>query len=202
MRILFTFSLLFLLIGCATRNIHPSLEEPTESLNPSFLNIRAGTRLRVVTPILKSGGYVVTSLTPLSPGDFRNLKAGDDYVGYENDYYLAKKRSVGVHIEFQSAEVVKNQSTSSQSRPSLELFKLPSKTHYIRLVYLVRVSRADHNMAIVAADNPEALDATTRRIQADPDQPCQQGPHLYCSWVPAGIGIQVENPQDIGGRKQ
>jgi hypothetical protein len=202
MRFLFALGLLVVLTGCAERNMHVPVTVPAELLNPSFLNMQAGMRLRVVTPILKSGGYVVESLTPLSPGDFSNLRAGADYIGYESDHYAITKHGAGVRIDFLSGEIVKEGKPVRQLSPTLDLFKFPPEIRYVRLVYLVRVSRADHNMAIVGADNLKTLELVTGDVQADLAGACQQMPHSYCSWVPTGIGIQVENPGNIGGRKQ
>lgn len=177
MRLLFALVSLLIFSGCTSHNIHASGPETIETLNPSFLDIQAGMRLRVITPILKSGGYVAKTLTEVTPGDPTRLRIGDDYIGYANDYYLAKPRGAGVRIEFQSAETVKQGKTAPQLHPVLELFRLPAQMRYVRLVYLVRASRADHNTAIVAADAKASLVAATNQVQADPDAGCQHALH-------------------------
>lgn len=134
------------------------------------------------------------TLTEITPGDPHNLRIGDEYIGYANDYYLAKPHGSGVRIEFKSAETVKQGKVAAQPHPMLELFRLPPQMRYVRLVYLVRVSRMDHNTVILAGDTKASVVATTNQLQADPDAGCQHTLHTYCSWVPEGIGIQPENP--------
>src|SRR5579872_5417387 len=148
MRVVLLVLSLLTLGGCAAHR--PLVIQDKETLNPSFLEIQAGTRLRVITPVLKSGGYVAQTLTEITPGDPTNLRVGDDYIGYADDYYLAKKRGSGIRIEFQSADTVKQGKTVPQNHPTLGLFRLPSQMRFVRLVYIARVSSADHNMAIVA----------------------------------------------------
>jgi hypothetical protein len=201
MRLLFALVWLLVLSGCTSHNIHAPAAETPETLNPSFLDIQGGMRLRVVTPILKSGGYVAKTLTEVTAGDPTNLRIGDDYVGYANDYYLAKPHGAGVRIAFQSAETVKQGKSAPQLHPALELFRLPLQMRYVRLVYLVRASRADHNTAIVAGDTKASLVAATHQVQTDPDTGCQRALHTYCSWVPAGVGIQPENSKKADTRQ-
>jgi hypothetical protein len=56
---------------------------------------------------------------------------------------------------------VKDGKTTRQPRPLVALFNLPVQMGYVRLIYLVRVSDADHNMAIVGAEDPETLASLT-----------------------------------------
>src|SRR6185312_10717577 len=194
MRLIFILGWLLALSGCATHNVHPPAAQTRETLNPSFLDIQAGARLRVITPILKSGGYRAKTLTEITPGDPHNLRVGDEYIGYANDYYRAKPHGSGVRIEFQSAETVKQGKTAPQRHPMLELFRLPPQMRYVRLVYLARVSRTDHNTVILAGDTKASVVAATNQLQTGPDLGCQSSPHTYCAWVPDGVGIQPESP--------
>lgn len=186
------FSLL-VLTGCALHHAPTSPAQKTEPPNPGFLDIQTGSRLRVIIPVLKSGGYVVHTLESTHQGTSIDLHTADDYIGYENDYYWARRKGVGVRIEFQSAEIVKNGSSSPQSHPTLQLFRLPSRMIYVRLVYLIRESATDHNAAIVGADAPDALNSITHSVQSE--GVCQTDLHTYCSWVPVGVGIQPEKPK-------
>jgi hypothetical protein len=167
MRSALSLTLLLLLCGCAARRV-PVSQDEAEALNPSFLEIQPGTRLRVITPVLKSGGYVAKTLTEITPGDPFNLRVGNDYIGYADDYYLAKPHGVGVRIEFQSADIVKEGKSTPQSQPTLNLFRFSLQMRFIRLVYLVRVSGADHNTAIVAGQTQADVESATSRLQSDP----------------------------------
>jgi hypothetical protein len=62
------------------------------------------------------------------------------------------------------------------------------------LIYLIRVSAADHNMAIAAAASIEDLEELTQRIRDNPAS-CENGGKTYCSWVPAGIAVRPETRQ-------
>jgi len=46
-----------------------------------------------------------------------------------------------------------------------------SKAAHIRLLYLRRLSQADHNLAVVAADRMDILESATKQIRGDPNWP-------------------------------
>jgi len=123
-------------------------------------------------------------------------------VGYENDYYSVVKSGSGVHVEFRAAEAVKDGKTSRQPRPLVALFSLPVQMGYVRLIYLVRVSDADHNMAIVGAEDPETLASLTRLVQTNPEEGCRREMHSDCWWVPAGIAVRPEERTIVNGKKE
>ncbi len=152
----------------------------------------------VVTPILKSGGY------ELPPHQFSgtngNLKAGTDFLGYENDYYTVRGHDDRVRIEFRSAELMKDGKGERQAHPRAALFDLPQNIHYIRLMRLLRVSQADHNMAILGADDPKSLADLTNDVEDHPDTGCREGPRTYCFWVPQGIAVRAEKRETVEGR--
>jgi hypothetical protein len=153
----------------------------------------------VVVPILKSGGYRLPSLQ-LNGQNAGSLKVGPDFVGYENDYYAVVKNGGGVRTEFRFAEVVKDGNTTPQSLPLVSLFNLPANMRYVRLIFLVRVSNADHDMAIAAAADPKALAAITRRVQANPDAGCASGVDSFCAWVPPGIAVRPQKRAIADGK--
>ena len=201
MRYLCTLALVLMLASCASREVHVPLQTQTNSIDQSFLDLQGGWRVRVVTPILKSGGYRLQSLESggRNLGDFR---VGPDFVGYENDYYSVVKSGSGVHVEFRAAEAVKDGKTSRQPRPLVALFSLPVQMGYVRLIYLVRVSDADHNMAIVGAEDPETLASLTRLVQTNPEEGCRREMHSDCWWVPAGIAVRPEERTIVNGKKE
>ena len=171
---------LALLTGCASRTARMAAT-PTGSANNDYLDIQAGWRLTAVTPILKSGGYVLkTPDKPTSSNGF-TLSAGTDFVGYEVAHYDVKGQRGGrVRVEFNSAEVTKEGKTQRQQQSIAPLFQVAREAIYLRLIYLIRISQADHNMAVVAARKIEALDALTRQIQTNPAEGCKVDRHSSC----------------------
>ena len=75
-------------------------------------------------------------------------------------------------------------------------FALPLKAQHIRLIYLVRSSQSDHNMAITASKSLEALNGFTNRLKGSPDV-CKLDGEVFCSWVPAGIAVRPEAPSSM-----
>ena len=205
MRPLLIFGFLLVQFGCAAHSIHPPpVPSPPEStaLESGFLDLQAGWRVLVVTPILKSGGYRLQPAQASSNGNFSNLQAGSDFVGYENAYYAVTKNGIGIRVEFRSAEAVRDGKTIPETHPLVEIFNAPSNIRYLRLIYLLRVSQSDHNMALVGADEPGMLSQMTQLVQARPDDACRQELHSYCSWVAPGIAVRPEEQKIISGKKQ
>jgi hypothetical protein len=184
-----------LLAACTRHTVQTPVAPPVLADAAAYIDLQPGWRLRVITPLTRSGAYVVRS-TPrdkaTADGLSFTLSAERDFVGYETAYYEVEPRGhKGVRIEFVSAANTKNGVTIAQPQPQLLLFQLPKHAIYVRLVYLARVSRADHDMAIVASTNRDLLDSFTHRVQADPHA-CVNAEHEFCSWVPPGIAVRPE----------
>jgi hypothetical protein len=145
----------------------------------------------VVTPILRSGGYQLQDSPEYQDSGAFTIEAGDDFVGYELSYYAVRRNADGVRVEFDSAEEIRGDAKVSKDNPILCLFQIPTSAKHIRLIYLVRVSAADHNMAIAAAERTDKLDELTQRVRDNPAS-CETHEGTYCSWVPAGIAVRPE----------
>lgn len=186
-------ALVCLLIGCAARAPRPP-GAPANPVAPNFIDLQPGWRLRVVTPILKSGGYVLKLGSQSAGGSDLTLKAGDDFLGYEVAYYAVKSHGV----DFVAAETIRNGQAAPQTQPVARLFQLPHGMRHVRLIYLVRVSHADHDMAVAAAKDMAGLNALTERVEADPAGGCQSAQNAYCAWIPAGIAVvpQLQRKKD------
>ena len=157
--------------------------------------MQAGWRIRVVTPVLKSGKYVADLKELPSSGGAIELSAGDDFIGYETAYYrIIRADRSGVSVEFVSAAVTIQGKESRKAGPMVQLFKLPASARHVRLVFLTRVSQADHNQAILAAGKPDELDRLTELVQSDPVANCKINAVTYCEWVPQGIAVRAEEP--------
>ncbi len=185
------------LAGCSARTVQP----PVTAAHPSraYIDLQPGWRLRVVTPLLRSGGYRLQSLQQSSSGNTIALSTQDDFMGYERAYYVVKPHSGGVRVEFSSAETVEGDQRSPRQRPVEPLFQISRSARHVRLLYLRRVSDVDHEMAVVAAARREELDELTLRVQEDPATSCRRGRRVDCAWIPAGISVQPEMVATGGG---
>jgi hypothetical protein len=188
--ILLTLALLTL-PACASRTTHlpTSPAAPAVAAGPPyFIDLQPGWRLHVVTPILKSGGY--RPKLEGEPGS-TTLSLGTDFLGYEVAWYAVTSR----RIVFTAAEVhtqVHNKDTvAPAAQPRVLLFRLPGDTRNVRLIYLLRVSAADHDMAVVAAHKKHALEPLTAQVRANPDN-CRSGRGTFCAWIPDGIAVTPE----------
>lgn len=199
-RLIIYIGVLTLLTGCASRTVRIAAT-PAVSANNDYLDIQAGWRLTAVTPILKSGGYVLKTPDKLTSGSNGfTLSAGTDFEGYEVAHYEVKAQSGGrVRVEFNSAEVTKEGKTLPQPQSIAPLFQMARRATYLRLIYLIRISQADHNMAVVAARNIDALDAMTRQVQTNPAEGCKVDQRASCAWVPDGIAVRAEVLKTVDG---
>ena len=162
------------------------------------MDLQPGWRIRVVTPIHRPGSFEGQTAQTEYSGHTITVNGGDDFLGYELAYYAVTARpSDGLVVSFVQAERIIGGATRKEASPQVRLFALPQDYGYIRLVFLTRLSQADHNEAIVAASNVTDLEDLTEKIQANPDMNCKPESQSTCSWVPAGISVQPErrNPQ-------
>jgi len=179
------------LVGCARRVRAP---EPMKMLDRSYADLQPGWRIRVVTPILKSGKYKPDFKENAVVGGGVELAAGDDFVGYETSFYSVTVRTgAGVAITFASSESTIKGKSSPQPQPLVRLFDFPASARYVRLLFLTRVSRADHNQAILAAATLADLTLLTQQVEADPAANCRSEGDNHCEWVPEGIAVRVEH---------
>jgi hypothetical protein len=190
--------LVFALMGCAVRR-GPSRDVLNAAVARGFIDLQPGWRIKAYTPILKSGGYLPALVDEGQSGGSVRLSTPADLVGYETSYYSVKRREdqganeQGVKVAVTSVLLTKDGKATRRQQPALQLFDLPETARFVRLLYVVRVSGADHDMAIVAAATPGALDELTRAIGSNPAESCVVGGLGYCKWVPKGIGVQIES---------
>ena len=196
-RLILYVGVLSLLTGRASRTARMAAI-PAGSANNDYLDIQNGWRLTVVTPILKSGGYVLK--TPDKPPINGFTLAGTDFVGYEVAHYDVKGQRGGrVRVEFNSAEVTKEGKTQPQPQSIAPLFQVARRANYLRLIYLIRISQADHNMAVIAARKIDALNSLTRQVQTNPADGCKVDQGASCVWIPEGIAVRAEVLKTVDG---
>src|SRR5271157_1207634 len=137
------------LVGCA---MHVPHAQPPPVADRSYVDLQPGWRIRTVTPILKSGKYKPELKETAVVGGAMELSAGDDFIGYETSYYAVMSgQDSGVTIALVSAESTVNGKTSRKPQPLVRLFDFSVDARYVRIIFLTRVSPADHNQAILAA---------------------------------------------------
>ena len=166
----------------------------------SFLDLKPGYRLRVITPITKSGRFTVSTSSeavPAKQGEPIVLKASEDFLGYETAYYDVVAAQAGIRIQFTSATRSIAGTESPRSTPIAQLFNIPRGLPNVRLVYLTRQSNSDHDMAVLAADSILRLGALTDHVRQNPAA-CGASRKQHCSWVPAGIAVRPEFRSKLG----
>lgn len=176
--------------ACSHRTVAVPAASNAAVPDNSYIDLQPGWTLRIVVPLLKSGGTYPADSVVRTNGNTLTIRSGD-LIGYEASIYSVEGKGKGVQIDFASAEVTRaGKTTAEPSAPALP-FQLPRRARHIRLIYLVRISQADHNMAIVAANRLEALNAFTARFKADP-KICTVTHEIACYWIPAGVAVRPE----------
>lgn len=176
--------------GC--RKTVPSAATPPGPTR-SWLDLTAGWRLRTIGPVMAGNPQapLFTSDPATLTGQSLNitLKASPDLLGFETFYYLLENTRQG-ELSLRLTSAVQTIDGKEQPHPAPQpALRIPPGTRFARLLYLLRASSTDHNMALLTAANPEALARLTTLIQADPTQ-CQTA----CQWVPPRVALRAEKP--------
>lgn len=189
-----------LLTGCVPRApVQPAAPSPNFG-ERGYVDLKAGWRLRVVVPILRSGGYIVP-MTSRVEGNTVSVSTGKDFIGYETEYYAVRPRGkTGVSLHFSEAEAVEEGKASRRTQPMIQLFSLPPDVKFVRLVYLIRVSKADHDMVLLAASHESTLNRLTAEISANDSAACKSSAEAACVRVPPGIAVVPEQRRLVDGR--
>src|SRR5215469_3414618 len=176
--------------GCAVRTSRaPDPALPAQPVTSDFVELHAGNRVVVVIPILRSGGYILPSLRTQAMVGGGRVEAGPDFLGYEEDFYTVKRASNGVRVRFSHGVVFRNGKVQQVHAPRVAVFEHTENSH-IRLVFLRRVSEADHDMAIVSSGDLPNLNEVTREVTAGAE--CRSSGVGSCAWVPNGIAVRPE----------
>ncbi len=184
---------LLILAACllpACRKAVP-LADPASLPVRSWLDLAPGWRLRTIGPIMAGGSesplFSSEPATLSDSGLTITLKASKDLLGFETIYYsIEASRSGELSLRLVSAI----QSIEGKDQPHLAskaAFALVPGTRFVRLLYLLRASVTDHNMAILAASSTAELADLTAKVQADPSE-CRGN----CQWVPPRVALRAE----------
>jgi len=195
--IFLTILLLTMTVACRRHTVSVP-KTPADDAARVYIDLAAGWRLRVVTPLLRSGAYGLHADPEKPHGNEIVVQTGDQFLGYETAYYQVVPNGKGVQIVFQSAEVMANGKQVPEEKPRVALFSIPRRYKYIRLVYLKRASESDHDMALVAAKRVSELAKMTKQVLANPSSGCSSDSNALCNWIPGGIAVRPEKPASEG----
>ena len=190
----------FLMLGGCATHCPPPPAPPLPAgmqATPNFVDLQAGWRLRVITPILKGGGYKVAAAEESAAGNSVTVKTTPDFAGFETAYYAVRPAG----IRFESATLHRDGEVSPQATPAAPLFAMPRGMRFQRLVYVTRVSKADHDMAAIGARDLADLAALTAAVLENPAGGCVSVKRRYCEWVPAGIAVRPEKRKEEGSEE-
>ncbi len=168
---------------------------PTAAVPPaptrSWLDLAPGWRLRTVGPVMAGNpdAPAFTSEPATLNGQSLNitLKASPNLLGFETFYYSLEATRQG-ELSLRLTSAVQTIDGKEQPHPAPQpTLRIPPGARFARLLYLLRASSTDHNMAILAAATIADLTRLTMAIQADPTQ-CRD----FCQWVPPRVALRAE----------
>ena len=171
---------------------HPvSKPAATIAKEQSYLDLKRGDRLRVVLPLRKAQDAGAEWSNVEQHGASITLSASQP-VGFQIVKYQADGGHRGkVKLRFVSSEtMIDGKAFLRASAPELP-FRLPDRPGHLRLIYLVRVSQADHNMAIMSAPTMEMLNSFTNEVMRNAAT-CGKSGEVFCEWVPTGVAVRPE----------
>ncbi len=176
------------LAGCAKRPLPAPAPVAGRAVSgPRYVDLEPGGRVTVVTPILKSGKFLLPAGEAKEEGNTITLRVGDEFQGYETAVYLVGE---GSRITVGEVKVNKGGVETAVAKPFAPRLRVPGRMRRVRLLFTLRVSDAEHNMAVLAARDIKRLAALTERVEADPAGACRTTRDAYCEWVPAGVAVR------------
>lgn len=156
-----------------------------------YVDVGPEHRLKVVGPILREGAQPGASAlgspeTSVSGGKATiEMRASKDFVGYETAWFAIQPVAgkPGARIAFLSADDNIDGKQSRAGKPRLDYFQFAPDAAFYRLFYLTRISRADHDIAVLAAPTKVDLEERTASFAADPAI-CTTTAHGWCVLIP------------------
>ena len=159
----------------------------------NYVDLIAGNRLQVVTPILRPGSPVDTADRPMKvSGTDKSLvvemEAPPDLIGFETALYdlQPKPAGRGSTIVPVSAQVHVDGKVEAKPGPAANLFRFPPDVGFYRLFY-----KADQSEIL-------ALAATRAGLTADPDS-CDRPGGPVCFAIPRGVGVNPYMRIEVNG---
>ena len=190
--------LLLILSGCTRRVVDQAFCPVANAGSKDYMDLQPGLRIRVITPIMKSGGYDPEIREERSGNGNIVLRASQDLQGYEvSEYRVEARGDNGVKVTFISAVAHEQDKITKLPHPLLQVFSIPDNFGFLRLLYMTRVSQSNYDTAIIAGSNPHEVAQLTREIQNGSTDACRSDSFHSCTWIPRGVGVQIEQSNCI-----
>jgi hypothetical protein len=163
--------------------------------SPNYVEIGAGNRLQVISPILREGAssdslqYDVGKVSATPGGLQVDLTAGpSDLIGFETAWYDLRPKAGGhgFTIVASSAETSIKGKVESQPAPAKNYFRFAPEMGFYRLFY-----KADQSEVLAAAETRTAL-------PADPEK-CDRVAGVVCMAIPRGVGVNPFKVVNVNG---
>jgi len=146
-------------------------------LTAGYVDVGPEHRLKVVGPILREGAppgasAIESSQVTGSGGKLTvAVHTSKDFLGYETAWFGVQPLvgRPGSRIAVLSTEDNMGGKLTHPAKPRLDYFQFPADAAFYRLFYLTRISKADHDIAVLAAPTQAELEELTQRFAADPE---------------------------------
>jgi len=184
----------------ATTLLHPN------AAFAGYVDLGPENRLKVVGPILREGAKPSASAigdpkTTVSGGKLNlELRASADLIGYETAWFAIQPVAgkPGAQIAFLYADDNIDGKQSRAGKPRLDYFQFAPDAAFYRLFYLTRVSRADHDIAVLSAPTKADLEIRTASFAADPAI-CTTSAQGWCVLIPRESAVVPHLVVTAGG---
>lgn len=162
-------------------------------------DLRAGTSINVISPVLKAGAkYEDPTVTEVAAGDNPmsiavRAEMSSSILGYEIDWYdvVARDGEAGYRIVPRSAEIHVNGSVDRRTTPTTLRFAFPTEARWFELNMMLKVSTNDNDYVVYSAPTISGLEETARHFQSNAEGLlATMNPSEY-SLLPHGSGINA-----------
>ncbi len=177
--------------ACSHKNFSAPSAPQTILARNSYTDLTPGSHIRIVVPL--QGAVAAVAAAAPSEDGHTLVVSSPSVIGYRSfSYSVTGTANRGVRLKFASAETTIDGKTVRDAAALPLPFPLPKGSNHVRLVYLVRISSADHDMVILASKNIAALNACTKRLQDDPGVCGRHPSEVFCAAVPTDVAVRPD----------
>ncbi len=188
--------------AAANALLHPDL------LRRGSVDLGPHHRLKVVSPIRPDGTAAASSdleITGITGKDRAltvDLKSSSGPLGYETAWWTLQPRTDrnGVHFVAGPAEARIGDKLTQEAQPRFNYFQFTPDAAYFRLFFLTRLSRADHDIAILSAPTIYDLDEKTARLEENPGA-CGTPAEPQCILIPKLVAVVPHIAVTVNGKE-